>query len=59
MASTNPAAFLGLHAELGRIAPGYRADLVLIDEQVNVLDTWIAGRAEDAEPEPARSASGA
>ena len=59
MASTNPAAFLGLHAELGRIAPGYRADLVLIDEQVNVLDTWIAGRTEDAEPEPARSASGA
>ena len=31
MASANPAAFLGLDHELGRIAPGYRANLVLLD----------------------------
>ena len=28
MASRTPAAFLGLDRELGRVAPGYRADLV-------------------------------
>jgi N-acetylglucosamine-6-phosphate deacetylase len=61
MASRNPAEFLGLGAELGRIAPGLRADMVLLDDGLNVLETWIAGRtlAEDAEPEPARSARGA
>jgi N-acetylglucosamine-6-phosphate deacetylase len=45
MASTYPAEFLGLGAELGRIAPGYRANLVLVDEAVNVLETWIEGGA--------------
>ena len=51
MASRYPAEFLGLGHELGRIAPGYRADLVLIDDEVRVQETWIAGRdsAEDAE----------
>ena len=29
--------------ELGRIEPGYRASLVLADERVNVLETWIDG----------------
>jgi N-acetylglucosamine-6-phosphate deacetylase len=61
MASRSPAEFLGLGDQLGRIAPGLRADLVLLDEGLNVLETWIAGRtfAQDAEPEPARSARGA
>ena len=45
MASTYPAEFLGLGGDLGRIAPGYRATLVAIDEDVNVIDTWIDGRA--------------
>ena len=45
MASRNPAAFLGLGDLLGRIEPGYRADLVLLDEDMNVLDTWIGGRS--------------
>ncbi len=44
MASQYPAEFLGLGSELGRIAPGYRANLVLIDERVDVKETWIAGR---------------
>ncbi|MEP7067712.1 MAG: N-acetylglucosamine-6-phosphate deacetylase [Usitatibacter sp.] len=43
MASTYPAEFLGLGSELGRIAPGYRANLVAADEDVNVFDTWIEG----------------
>lgn len=49
MASRNPAAFLGLGHELGRIAPGYRADLVLVDESLNVIESWIGGEALAAE----------
>jgi N-acetylglucosamine-6-phosphate deacetylase len=45
MASEWPAAFLGLADEHGRIAPGYRANLVAADEELNVLETWIDGRA--------------
>ena len=45
MASRNPAEFLGLDHELGRIARGYFADLVLLDDDLQVLDTWIHGRA--------------
>lgn len=43
MASRNPAEFLGLGDELGRIAPGCRGDLVLLDDELQVLDTWIGG----------------
>jgi N-acetylglucosamine-6-phosphate deacetylase len=43
MASANPAAFLKLDAELGRIEPGYRASLVLADDRLNVIETWIDG----------------
>lgn len=43
MASLYPAQFLGLGHELGRIAPGYRANLVLADDRLKVLDTWIDG----------------
>lgn len=45
MATRNPATFLGLEGQLGRIAPGYRANLVLADEKLTVLDTWIDGTA--------------
>ena len=44
MASLYPAEFLGLSHELGRIAPGYRANLVLADDKLNVLETWIEGK---------------
>ena len=44
MASLYPAEFLGLAHELGRIEPGYRANLVLADERLNVLGTWIDGQ---------------
>ncbi|MBR1247423.1 N-acetylglucosamine-6-phosphate deacetylase [Bradyrhizobium sp. AUGA SZCCT0169] len=43
MASRTPAAFLGLDAELGRIAPGYRADLVAFKPNFEVVGTWIGG----------------
>ena len=44
MASTYPAEFLGLGGELGRIAPGYRADLAWLDPELRVQGTWISGR---------------
>ena len=43
MASQTPAAFLGLGATFGRIAPGYRADLVHLDDAGSVQACWIAG----------------
>ena len=44
MASEVPAQFLGL-TDCGRIAAGWRANLVLADEDLNVLETWIDGRS--------------
>jgi N-acetylglucosamine-6-phosphate deacetylase len=46
MASEYPAQFLGLGHELGRIAPGYRANLVQMDDEFKVRRTWIEGVAE-------------
>ncbi|MGB3743285.1 MAG: N-acetylglucosamine-6-phosphate deacetylase [Xanthobacteraceae bacterium] len=44
-ASTNPAHFLGLGDRLGKLAPGYRADMVAIDsDSVKVQHTWVAGQ---------------
>jgi N-acetylglucosamine-6-phosphate deacetylase len=45
-ASTNPAQFLGLGDSLGRIAPGFRADMVAFDStDLSVIETWVAGAA--------------
>src|SRR6185369_10410993 len=44
MASTNPADFLALR-DVGRLAPGERANFVLLDDQLRVRDTWIDGEA--------------
>ncbi len=45
MASSIPAAFLGLSAKLGRVAPGFRADLVAFaPDGIEVLATWVAGQ---------------
>jgi N-acetylglucosamine-6-phosphate deacetylase len=44
-ASTEPAEFLGLGNELGRLAPGYRADVVAFKTpEIHVIETWVAGR---------------
>ena len=45
MASTYPAEFLGLGASHGRIAAGYRADLVVLDDEYRVQQSWIGGVA--------------
>jgi N-acetylglucosamine-6-phosphate deacetylase len=44
MASRIPATFLRRDTELGRIAPGYLASLVHLDDELRVLETWIEGR---------------
>jgi len=44
MASQYPAEFIGLGGELGRIAPGYRADLVVLDDALQVQGSWIGGK---------------
>ncbi len=43
LGTLNPARLLGL-TNKGRIAPGADADLVLWDEQVNVVKTWVGGQ---------------
>ena len=45
MASRYPAEFLGLGHVVGRIRAGYRANLVLADDELNVVETWIDGRS--------------
>jgi N-acetylglucosamine-6-phosphate deacetylase len=43
-ASINPAEFLGLGGEHGRIADGYYANLVHLGDDLTVKQTWIDGR---------------
>jgi len=50
MASRNPAEFLGLGGEMGRIAPGYRADLVLLDDDLATRQVWIGGQSDEDAP---------
>jgi N-acetylglucosamine-6-phosphate deacetylase len=45
MASATPAAFLGLSRECGALAPGLRADIVHLSDDLMPLGTWIAGVA--------------
>jgi N-acetylglucosamine-6-phosphate deacetylase len=44
MASTNLARVLGLGGRKGLIAPGYDADLILLDDQLMVSETWVGGQ---------------
>jgi len=43
MASLYPATFLKLDDIMGRIAPGYQADMILFDDDYNVTRSWIKG----------------
>jgi N-acetylglucosamine-6-phosphate deacetylase len=43
MASLNPAGFLRKDHELGRIAQGYLASLVHLDDALHVKETWVEG----------------
>lgn len=44
MASSAPAAFLGLRSDRGEISPGHRSDLAWLDENLTVRGTWIGGQ---------------
>jgi N-acetylglucosamine-6-phosphate deacetylase len=47
-ASRNPAEFIGVGHMLGKLAQGYRADMVAFDpETITVLATWVAGFDRD------------
>ena len=47
LASVNPAAFLGI--KTGRLAPGFRADMIAFEpSEIEVHRTWIAGAEPDA-----------
>ncbi len=49
LASAEPADFLGLGHWLGRLAPGYRADIVAFEpSDMTVFATWVAGKRFDA-----------
>jgi N-acetylglucosamine-6-phosphate deacetylase len=46
MASACPAAFLDLGGSHGRIAEGYAADFAVLNDDLTVAATWIAGRPD-------------
>lgn len=49
-ASRNPAEFLGLGHILGKLAPGYRADVVAFEPHtLAVQATWVAGSCRHTE----------
>jgi N-acetylglucosamine-6-phosphate deacetylase len=45
MASSYPAAWIGLDRTHGRIAAGYSADFAVMDDSLTVRETWVAGVA--------------
>lgn len=50
-ASAHPAEFLGLGRTLGRLASGFRADIVAFNPAtVEVFDTWVAGVSAAGQP---------
>ena len=48
MASASPAIAVGLSCSHGLIVAGARADLVLMDAEKKVIETWIGREAEPA-----------
>ncbi len=44
MVSANPAKVLGLENRKGQIAEGFDADLVLLNQNLEVEQTWVAGK---------------
>ena len=44
LGSLNPARAVGIDDELGSLQPGKRADLLVIDEEVNLFMTMVGGK---------------
>ena len=53
MASQVPAEFLGVAQDYGQITAGQRANLVLADDELNVLESWIDGKSSRELTQPA------
>lgn len=50
-ASMHPAQVLGVDGRLGKLAPGFRADMVALDgATIEVIETWAAGAAINTTP---------
>ena len=47
MASSYPAHALGLDSSLGFIKPGYRANLIELDDELNLYNSWIDGEVQE------------
>lgn len=45
-ATCTPARFLGLEHERGALVQGARADLVALDDHLNVIEVWMGGKSE-------------
>ena len=43
MSSLHPAEFLGLARTHGRLAPGTRADMIWLDDRLDLAGVWIGG----------------
>jgi N-acetylglucosamine-6-phosphate deacetylase len=56
MASETPARALGLEKDMGRLVPGARADLILVDEATWSLRSVLVG-GKPSEPTPEKSAT--
>ncbi|GAB3975133.1 N-acetylglucosamine-6-phosphate deacetylase [Spirosoma terrae] len=48
MASLLPAEIIGLHDQIGKIEPGYVANLVRLDQSLSVKQVWLAGQPTEA-----------
>ncbi len=44
MASVNPAMIAGCQSSKGRLKKGYDADMILLDENMNVMSTYVSGK---------------
>lgn len=44
LVSSNPAGVLGLNSRKGYLLPGYDADIVILDQNLQVQQTWISGK---------------
>lgn len=44
MASLYPAAMVGLDNELGLLKPGYKASMILVDDDLKLFNSWIDGQ---------------
>src|SRR5690606_35539437 len=58
MLTTNSASILGVDDQLGRIAPGYLANFVVVDGSLfgkssEIRDVWVGGRCNEITPKDA------